>query len=282
MSITLKEYVLGQSEPEYHRLVRQSAFLEPMTRRTYQDAGIKPRMRVLDVGSGAGDGALLLSEMVGPEGRVIGLEMDPGAVEFAEQRASAAGVRNVTFVACEFSQYTPLPADLPFDAIVGRLVLLYQPDPGAALAKITQHVCPGGIVAFMEPWLGPAPGASGGPEPDSPLMRAGICVLESMRRSGAHLDLGPRLHTVFASAGLPQPQMRFEAVMDCSDESPLFQLIADSFASAMPKAIELGLTTPGEIDVEAIPVQLRAMTNASGYAAIYLATVSAWCTTPVA
>ncbi len=59
-------YVFERSSDEYLRLTRQAALFEPMTERLFRDAGITPGMRVLDVGSGVGDVALLAARLVGP------------------------------------------------------------------------------------------------------------------------------------------------------------------------------------------------------------------------
>ncbi len=268
-------YPLGASQHEYTRLKRQAKYLEPMTRRTFEDAGIRPGMRVLDLGSGAGDVGVLLAEMVGPAGSVVGCEIDPGAIDFAQDRITAAGISNVTFLRVDGSE--PFPAtlrDKPFDAIVGRGVLLYLPDPARTLAAAAKLLTPeGGIVAFLEPWLSLPPGA------ESPVRKVVFCIFESMRRSGAQPDLGPRLHKVFAAAGLPQPNMRYEAVMDAAEDSLLYQLIADSFVSALPQAIEYELIAPGEIDPATVPAMLRAVMSATGYALMMLPTVAAWCRT---
>jgi len=267
MQTALNDYVLGQSRAEYERLVRQGHYLEPMTRRVFAEAGIQPGMRVLDLGSGAGDVCLLLAELVGPQGSVTGLEMDAGAIAFARERIDARGFNHITLVQTDIRDYVP---GQPFDAIVSRMALLYLPDPGAALAALTPHLRPGGVVALMEPWFV-------SPEnPQNPAQRIAFCIMETMRRSGAHLDLGPRLHTVFASAGLSLPQMRFETVLDASADSPLFQLTADSLANLLPKAIEYGIAAPDEFDVAAVPALLRGMMNAAGYPAMMLPTVSAW------
>ena len=270
MSAAHSEYVLGRSQREYTRLARQAELFKPMTRRFFEDAGIAPRMRVLDLGSGAGDVCIMLAEMVGATGSVIGLELDADAVKFARERVSARAFGNITFVHSEFSQYVP---DEPLDAIVGRLVLMYQADPAASLAKVTKYLRPGGVIAFMEPWFMPPPG------PDSTTKRVLTCIVETLRRSGAHIDLGPRLHRVFTAAGLSQPNMRFEAVMDGRDESPLYQYCADTLASLLPKAIEYGIATADEFDVESIPERLRTEMNAVGYAMVVGTVVAAWCRT---
>ncbi len=49
-------------------------------------------MKVLDVGSGAGDMVLLLAELVGQVGTVVGIEMNPGPLQIAHQRVLAAGL----------------------------------------------------------------------------------------------------------------------------------------------------------------------------------------------
>ena len=81
-------YVLGQSAHEYERLMLQSKILRPYTDKYFRTAGIAPGMRVLDLGSGMGDVALLAGEIVGPGGKVLGLDRDAEALERATQRAA--------------------------------------------------------------------------------------------------------------------------------------------------------------------------------------------------
>ena len=71
MSALHEQYALGRSPQEYARLTRQAEMLKPMTRRLFAEAGIEPGMRVVDLGSGAGDICILLSEIVGSGGSVI-------------------------------------------------------------------------------------------------------------------------------------------------------------------------------------------------------------------
>src|SRR6185436_10040125 len=59
-------YVLGHSEDELARLIRQAKLVNPITRRYFKRAGVGPGMRVLDLGSGAGDTAILAAELVVP------------------------------------------------------------------------------------------------------------------------------------------------------------------------------------------------------------------------
>ena len=76
-------YALGYSEDEQERLIRQARRLAPWTRRLFRKAGIGAGQRVLDLGSGIGDVSMILSEIVGPEGSVLGLERDAGSIAVA-------------------------------------------------------------------------------------------------------------------------------------------------------------------------------------------------------
>jgi len=271
MNAAHDQYALGRSPREYARLARQAELMRPMTQRLFADAGIRAGMTVLDLGSGAGDVAMLLAEMVGHEGRVIGLDLDDGAMQHARERTAAAGFDNVSFVHSDFVHYHP---DQPLDAIVGRLVLMYQADPAAALAQLTKHLRPGGVAAFIEPWFQPPA------RPESTTKTAITVLVETLRRSGAHVDLGPRMHSVFQAAGLPLPNMRFEAVMDGHKDSPLFQYAADTIANLLPKALEYGVPGADQLDIASIPERMRAEMNAVGYAMIVAPVVCAWCRTP--
>src|ERR1051326_7575944 len=90
-------YALGHSSREMERLATQARVFEPFTRRMLQEAGVSEGMRVLDIGSGAGDVALLCAALVGSSGRVIGVDKAETAVSQARARAQAEGFKNVTF-----------------------------------------------------------------------------------------------------------------------------------------------------------------------------------------
>ena len=265
-----ENYALLRTQHEYRRLALQGELLKPMTRRCFAEAGIMPGMRVLDLGAGAGDVCLLLAEMVGPSGHVTGIDLDQGALEFAGGRTAAFD--NITLVEGDFHEYVPAQ---PFDAVVGRYVLLYQTDPAAALAAATRHLRPGGSVAFLEPWFMLPPAGS-----ENLTQRIGWLIIETLRRSGAHIDMGPRLYRTFTEAGLPGPSLNMELVMDGSPDSPLYQVIADTFVSTLPRAIAYGLAAEGEFDTAAIPAIFKATLSHLGYAASILPTVMAWCKTP--
>ena len=145
-------YVLGHTDQELERLVTQARLIDPITRRFFLGAGLAPGMRVLDVGSGAGDVSFLLAELIGATGDVVGVDHSPIAIRTANARKASRALANVSFVEGDPAE---LKFERPFDAVAGRYVLMFHPDPAAMLHRLATHLRPGGILVFHEPdWDG--------------------------------------------------------------------------------------------------------------------------------
>src|SRR6476619_4866632 len=146
-SPTASNYVLGQSDHEYERLMFQARILRPYTEKFFRAAGLAPGMRVLDVGSGMGDVALLSADIVGPGGRVLGIDRDATALDNARRRTDEQGCSSwVEFQASDLDQFATKDQ---YDALVGRYVLLYQPDPSSTIRSLLRSVKLGGIIVFQ-------------------------------------------------------------------------------------------------------------------------------------
>ena len=87
-----RTYTMGRSKEETERLIQQSGLYEGITGRLLRDAGLFTGMKVLDIGSGAGDVAMAAAQLVGSEGEVVGVDMNPEILETARTRAQAAGL----------------------------------------------------------------------------------------------------------------------------------------------------------------------------------------------
>jgi SAM-dependent methyltransferase len=114
------QFGTGIGEDEVARLEAQGTAVAPATRMIFAEAGIRPGMRVLDLGCGAGDVAFVAADLVGPGGSVVGVDRSPEALARARLRARARGLAQVQFV--EGDIHDPAPGG-PFDAIVERFVL---------------------------------------------------------------------------------------------------------------------------------------------------------------
>src|SRR5260370_5298366 len=201
-SITDTSYVFGHSEEEIQRLVRQSRLYNPCTRRFLEQTGISAGIKVLDVGSGPGDVALLLAERVGPGGAVVGVEIDPATLDIARVRARVAGYENVSFVAGDINS---VELDDGFDAIVGALTFIHLREPAATLRTLVRHLRPGGLVAFQDPDFTP-PDAS---IPPSRLFEhLDAWIKEALRSARLEMQMGLKLYHLFLEAGSPAPWLR--------------------------------------------------------------------------
>ncbi len=265
-------YALGSSDTEHERLIRQAALLAPFTERFFDAAGIGPGQRVLDIGSGVGDVAMLAAKLVGPSGEVVGVERDARSIARARARVAEAGLHNVTFTQSDVSQ---IPSSKPFDAVVGRFILMFLPDPITVLRSLSQLVCPGGVVAFHElswaPFLLLAARL--------PLWFAGASIVhETFRRSGANTDMGFALYRIFQEAGLPAPTMSLE--MPLGNDPEFTRWVPDVLASLLPQVRQFNLPLEPLGDLNTFAERLQAEVAASNSVVTWMALVGAWSRKP--
>ncbi len=204
--MTNPAYVLGHSSFELERLARQDRLIGPMTREYFQEAGVAQGMRVLDVGSGTGSVAFLAADLVGPSGQVIGTDLAPAAIAAATEGAAALGLSQISF---REGNPAEMNFEQPFDAIVGRYVLLFQTDPSDMLRRLVRHLRPGGKIVFHEPdW------SFVRSDPVAPIYdRCCQWIIETFDRVGTSTNMSAKLHRAFLGAGLSPPTMRMRAVI---------------------------------------------------------------------
>ncbi len=120
--------------------------MQPITDELVKSASIKAGYTVLDMASGTGEPALSIAKFVGPKGRVVGVDLSPGMLEVATDRASAKRTNNVTFQVNDNDDLLALH-DNSFDAATCRLGLMFMPDPVHILKSIKRVLKPGGRIA---------------------------------------------------------------------------------------------------------------------------------------
>jgi enediyne biosynthesis protein CalE5 len=108
-------------------------------------AGIEPGDVVLDVAGGYGEPSLTAARTVGPRGRVVCTDVSPEMLAFGRERAAAAGLDNIEFVASDAEQ---LDFDIgSFDAVLSRAGLMFLPDVAGTLHRLHTFLKPGGRLA---------------------------------------------------------------------------------------------------------------------------------------
>jgi SAM-dependent methyltransferase len=262
------QYSLGSTDAEHERLIWQASRLAPLTERLFREAGIGPGQRVLDLGSGVGDVAILVAALVGPSGEVVGVERDARSIARARDRAAEAGLHNVSFTESDVSQ---IANDKPFDAAVGRFILEFVPDPLATLRSVSRSVRPGGILAFLEPCYAPFLLLSA----HLPLWFASASLIhQTLLRSGAHTEIGLDLHRIFLDAGLPGPTMRMEILL--GSDPDFTRWTHELLCSLRPQIQQQNLSLKPLGDFATLPARLQGEVAASKTVVPFVALVGAW------
>jgi 2-polyprenyl-3-methyl-5-hydroxy-6-metoxy-1,4-benzoquinol methylase len=264
------DYVLGHSEQELERISTQARRFEPFTRQIFQAAGVASGMRVLDVGSGAGDVTFLAADLVGSSGNVVGTDKVPTAVALARGRTSSKSLRNVTFREGDPTQMT---FDRPFDAIVGRFILMHCANSSAMLRKLAAHVQPGGVVVFLEPTWSFARSL-----PLVPLYeRCCRWIVEAFRSAGTETDMGIKLHSAFVAAGLPAPSMQMYPIIGGPVAArDWLRDVAGIVNTMQSEIVRLGLATAEEVDNATLVDRLHAEAAVTDSVIVAPGVVGAW------
>jgi SAM-dependent methyltransferase len=265
-------YQLGSDAHELARLDLQGRALAPATRAIFVAAGIRSGMRVLDVGCGAGDVAFVAADLAGPDGRVVGVDRSPQAVARARFRAGQRGLSQVQFV--EGDIHDPAPGG-PFDAVVGRLVLMYVPDPAAVLRQQATVLRPGGLVVPIEFDLATARAL-----PPVPLVGQAVSWLaEAFTRSGIWPSLGPRLWGVLREAGLRPLGMMGVQPHFGPDDPDGAALLAGIVRTAAPLIERTGVAAAEEIGADTFLPRLSAELQENAAVFAHPMLLGAWAAT---
>jgi SAM-dependent methyltransferase len=273
MSAQAGNYVLGHSDEELRRLEQQGRFFADLTTHIFRDARLREGMHVLDIGCGAGDVSLLAAQFVGATGSVVGIDRSEQAVALAATRARAFGAVNINFVAGDAGE---LRFDRTFDAIIGRLVLMYHPRPAELLRHLSSHLRAGGILIFQEIDTGHLIS-----EPSCPLYdRIGRWIVEILRASGADPMMGLKLRRTFVEAGLPAPQMLVTGRVDGAADSPAYEMLTATLRSLLPAGEKFGIVKPSDVQIETLADRLRNEVVAGGGVILPPLLIGAWACKP--
>jgi ubiquinone/menaquinone biosynthesis C-methylase UbiE len=266
----MSEYSLGHSPAEQERLQRQAGYLSGITEAIWRMAGIEPGMRVLDVGCGVGDTTFLAADIVGPGGFVAGQDRAAEAIATARRRAETSRRTNVHFMQAELG--SPVPDQGPFDAVVGRYVLVHQPDIAAALRSLQLLLKPGGIAAFHEVELDlrmtsdPASDLAG---------QVYLWLREACRLGGMQLHCVSRMPRYFYESGFGWPQTQIHTLVGAGPDSFAPGYVVEVLRALAPLLEKAGVVTVAELGLETLETRLRE-SCANGAASMVQVNGGAW------
>ena len=141
-------YVLSTGPAAVRRLHLLHKIYAPVGRRILLEAGLQKGMHVADFGCGVGVVSRMLAEIVGPEGSVVGIDVDQAQLEEAARWCAQSERRNWSFLAAS-AEETGLPRN-SFDLVYCRFLLLHLPDPISCLREMRELLKPGGILVVED------------------------------------------------------------------------------------------------------------------------------------
>ncbi len=222
--------------------------VDAMTERLLADAGLRTGMRVLNVGCGSGFVSLMAARLVGESGQVLGIDRSAAPLKTAEELAAREGLSNTRF---ERRDLADAGGAGEFDAVIGRRVLLYQPDPVKAIRQAIAPLRRGGIAVFQEhdatplsPWQVPLPLHQ----------QAHQWLWDTVTREGANMHMGYELAGTVSKAGLTLQHVRAEAIVQTPEISyPTHEIVR----AVLPRIVQESIATEEQVDIDTLGDRLR-------------------------
>jgi len=239
------EYLLGTSASELRRLDAQSGTIAMPTAWFMRRAGISAGMRVLDLGTGLGDVAFQLSELVGSSGSVVAIDEAPGMLAVAERRRLTAGIQNLRFLEADAGAFRDRE---PFDAVVGRLIWCYLPDPLAVVRHHAAGLGDGGLMLLIDQDTG-----SVRTEPPVALVDTLVnWAIEAHTRAGTFPAIGSQLGLLLRDAGLTDVETFGIQSYLAPDDPAGPALLSGIVRTVAPSIVASGLATEDELALDSL------------------------------
>ena len=188
------EYTVAGGLIDAQRLARQAHVMAQATEAFLSRLGLSPGWACLDVGCRDGQVTIEMARVAGPDGHVVGVDLDAELLELARQAAVRAEV-NAEFVRGDASRPTGRQG---FDLAYARLLLSHLVDPSTALRAMQAAVRDGGVVAVEDLFTGTL--RSDPPAPALDRLQDVYCA--TVRFHGGDPTIGPRLRALLSASGL--------------------------------------------------------------------------------
>ena len=217
------------------------------------EAGLTQGMHCLDIGCGNGAISTKIAQLIGPDGSVLGLDMDRSAIDIANLKAQQSNVQNVSFKTFNIEQEV-VDNHQKYDFIYLRLLLSHVNNPHAVLHKLKGNLSLNGILAIEDVQFD---GHFCHP-PCAAFDRYVELYNKAAESSGVNANIGPQLNTTLKDAGFAQVHLNvINPTFNTGDGKLMALLTIQNIKNA---ALQAGLIS--EVDIENIIKELESFTEA--------------------
>jgi len=241
VSEAASDYLLGSHDAELTRLAFQHRVWAEPAHALWRRTGFRRGDRLLDLGCGPGYASLDLAHLVGPEGRVVAADAAP---RFLAHVRHLAAERRIGWLHAAEVDAQRLDLGERFDGAYARWLLCFLAEPERAVEGVARHLEPGGRFAVCDYFnyraftLAPRSAA---------FDRMVAAVQEMWRANGGDLDVMSRVPAMFERAGLEVVEIHPVSRV-ARPGSPGWDWPIDFFRGFLPRVVEAGLMTAGEVD----------------------------------
>ena len=235
----MTDYILA-SPDEMERLQLQARVWEPESEVMLDRIGIRPDWVCLDVGCGAMGILGPLARRVGPQGRVVGADIDASLLAAARAYVESEWLRNVELLNRDVHDLG-LPAG-SFDLVHERFVFPHVASPEKLLQGMIALTKPGGIVVAQEP-----DHSSWHFYPPSLKWPRLVQIVEEALAMRGDINIGRRTYAMLRRAGLADVTVR-ASVLALQDNHPYMRMIAIGANAMRGQIVAAGLSTEAELD----------------------------------
>jgi SAM-dependent methyltransferase len=232
----VSRYILDGSDPDLRRLLSGAELGAENARTAFRRVGVQPGWNVIDCGCGPIGGLAVLAEMVGPAGRVVGVDVSPAAVQRARAVVTALELSIVELVAGDLHDLDAAALGGPFDLAFSRAFMMHQADPVRTLRRIADLLRPGGWLVVHEALESPPPRSH--PHLEAVADHWDL-VHEVLHRNGVPAGAVKDLPRSARQAGLEVTAMRGLFLVE--DPEPMFEIYAATVEAVRERGIQLGI-----------------------------------------
>lgn len=233
----MSEYTIYGGDKGYDRLVLLSRILEGPTASFLRSVRIAPGSKCLDLGCGSGDVTMQLSALTGPEGTVLGTDIDVRKIELARGRDTP--YQNVSF---KVMDAYALGDEQAFSVVYMRFLVSHMSAPREILDRVFKALVPGGKLAIEDTDF-----SGHFSHPQHPAFQSYVHLYQQLlRKRGANADRGQELPALLRDAGFTDITVHIEQPVHLSGEGKRIAEI--TFEGVTEPLIAEGLVTRAEAE----------------------------------